>query len=261
MIAQEVTPRVQQWLRNSRSARVLHVFDHSCTLANERDEVISLVAPAVGLGPFTALLADDFPTGLDVHQPVTLDAVRPALTVGPLVVDARGAAVWQPRPDWSRLEGVALGQWPPAAALPADIDRALKLTLQGILAHDAPACLAGVEGLVGRGRGLTPTGDDVLVGILYGLWVWYPRHRRPLREQWIGMIRDAAVSRTTILSANFIRAAGDGEAVWQWHDLVHGRPHAVDRLLAIGHTSGADAWAGFTSTASVLSPALGQRAR
>lgn len=256
MIAQEVTPRVQQWLRNSRSARVLHLFQEVCTLANERDEVIALVSPAVGLGPFTAVLAGDFTAGLDVHQPVTVDGARQTLTVGALAVDARGAAVWPPRPDWSKLAGVAPGRWPPAAGLPDGLARALRLTLLGILANDRPACLAGVAGLVGRGIGLTPAGDDVLVGLLYGLWVWYPRHRRDPREQWMRAIRDAAVSRTTILSANFIRAACDGEAVWPWHDLVNGSPQAIDRILAIGHTSGADAWAGFTMTGLALSAAL-----
>ncbi len=62
-------------------------------------------------------------------------------------------------------------------------------------------------------------------------------------------ILKTAVPRTTTLSANFLRAAAAGEAVWQWHDLVNGRSYAINQILAIGHTSGADAWAGFMSVA------------
>lgn len=248
MIAQEITPRVKQWLRDSRSARRLHLFAEVCTLANERDEVISLVSPAIGSGPFNAVLDGDFTAGLTGQEPITLDNARLALTVGRLVVECAGAAVWQPGPDWSRLRRADTARWPAAADLPPAIQQALKLTLDGILADDPLTCVAGVEGLAGRGSGLTPTGDDVLVGVLYGLWVWYPARRRRPRQAWLRLILETAAPRTTTLSANFLRAAAEGEANWPWHDLVNGRPQAVDHILAIGHTSGADAWAGFMHT-------------
>lgn len=255
MIAQEITPRVQQWLRKSQSPRVLHLFEEVCTLANEHGEVLSLVSPAVGLGPFTAVLAYDFTAGLDVHQPVTLDAERQTLTVGPLFVDTSGSAIWEPKPDWSLLQNADMGKWPAGTVLPASMEVSLKLTIDGITANDSMACVTGVRGLAGRGSGLTPAGDDVLVGILYALWVWYPHHRRRTCREWMELIRAAAVSRTTTLAANFIQAAAEGEATWQWHDLVYGRPDAIERLLAIGHTSGADAWAGFKYTVAMLRPA------
>lgn len=257
MIAQRVTPRVQQWLRNSGSARVLHLFKEVCTLANERDEVISLVSPAVGLGPFTAVLSGGFTSGLDVRQLVTLDGARQTLTVGTLIVDAGGSAIWQPKPNWSRLQSADIAKWPPVPALPSNIAGSLKLTIKGILANDPVTCMAGVESLAGRGRGLTPTGDDVLVGILYGLWVWYPHYLPRPREEWMEMIVKAAVPRTTTLSANFIQAACDGEAIWQWHDLVNGCPYSIERILSIGHTSGADALAGLMYTGFILRSTLG----
>ncbi len=260
MTTPTITPRVQRWLRTSRWARVLHAFKEVCTLVNERGETLSLVSPNIGPGPFSAVLEGDFTTGLDVHQPITLDSARQILTVGPLLVDFRESAIWQPRPDWSRLQGIDVDVWPPTAALPADIDHYLKLTIDGIMVDDSSIYLAGVEGLVGRGGGLTPTGDDVLMGVLYGLWVWHRHGLRRPRQEWMAMIRETAVVRTTTLSANFIGVATSGEATWQWHDLVHGHPHAVDRILSIGHTSGADAWAGFMYTGSVLGTALSHHA-
>jgi hypothetical protein len=246
MLARLVTPRARQWLLNGRPARVLHLFNEVCNLVNDQNEVISLVSPRVGPGPFTVTVEGDFTAGLDARQAVSIDSARQILSVGSLVVDARGASVWRPKPDWARLRDADVAGWPSPHELPPDIHAYLEQTVKGIAVDDWSACLVGVEGLAGRGGGLTPAGDDVLMGVLYGLWVWYPR------REWLEMILETAAPRTTTLSANFIRAAADGEAVRQWHDLVNGHPRAVDQILAIGHTSGADAWAGFAYTGHVL---------
>ncbi|HQF71460.1 MAG TPA: DUF2877 domain-containing protein [Promineifilum sp.] len=252
MNAQQVAPRARGWLRKSHSARVHYLFKEVCILANESDEVIALVSPNVGPNPFAVVLAGNFTAGLAIQQPVGLDNWKQTLTVGSLSVVWRQAAVWQPRPDWSQLRGADTGQWPSVAGLPADISHSLKLVVDGIVGDDSAIYRAGVAGLAGRGGGLTPTGDDVLIGVLHGLWVWYPRHLRRPRQEWMRMLLATAVPRTTILSANFLCAAAAGEATWQWHDLVKGHAHAAESILAIGHSSGADAWAGFLYTGSVL---------
>ena len=100
--------------------------------------------------------------------------------------------------------------------------------------------------LAGLGPGLTPSGDDVLLGVMYALWVWRPD------EPLIQTIGHAANPRTTTLSAAFLTAAMAGEATNHWHDLVMGGPGAANRLLALGQTSGADAWAGFCRTRQLL---------
>jgi hypothetical protein len=136
--------------------------------------------------------------------------------------------------------------WPPGAALPPEILTHLKETVEGILAGDRARCVAAAAGLAGLGGGLTPTGDDVLLGVLYALWVWQPG------GDWPTLIARTAAPRTTTLSANFIRAAAVGEAVWQWHDLARGDPAAVEHILAIGHSSGGEAWAAFAYANGVL---------
>ena len=159
----------------------------------------------------------------------------------------------------------------------------------GDLAHDlAAAALAGrsadpgVRGLVGVGRGLTPSGDDALCGVLLTLAaVDAPPARRALSA-----VRTAVRSVlpwTTSLSAALLVAAGAGYAVPDVARLVTlvagagsvGRNDAhegavtdgsggsvrpvgpaqdltgltdltnlVDRVLAIGHTSGRDLLSG-----------------
>jgi hypothetical protein len=252
MDAKQITPRVQRWLRHSHAAGVHQLFAEVCTLVNERAEVISLVSPNVGPGPFAAVLEGDFTAGLDIDQPVALDHSKQTLTVGPSIVNFRESTLWRPRPDWSQLRDADFDHWPTAAGLPAEISHHLKLTVEGIRVDDPSLYLAGLVGLVGRGEGLTPTGDDVLMGVLYGFWVWQPHRLQRLRSEGLKAILTTAVSRTTTLSANYLCVAAAGEATWHWHDLVSGRPQAVERILAIGHTSGADAWAGFTYTGSVL---------
>lgn len=240
-----ITPRARRWVRYARPARILHLFAGVCNLVNDRSEVISLVSPEIGPGPFTIML-DDFAAGLDVDQPVTINPKGMILTVGSQVMDLGQAAVWQPKPDWTRLLDADRSAWPAPPRLSRDIAACLEQTVRGIAAADRIACRAGVEGLSGRGSGLTPAGDDVLVGLLHGLWVWRPG------PAWMTLILETAAPRTTSLSSSFLRAAAAGEAVWQWHGLVNGDDDAVAHILSIGHTSGTDAWAGFMAAASAF---------
>lgn len=252
MNAQQITPRVRRWLRNSGSARVLHLFPEACSLSNDRGEVIALVSPEIGPGPFHAVMGGDFTAGLAIDQPVTLDAAGQFLTVGPLRVDCRESPVWRPKPEWTRLRRADFGEWPSPSGLPDDITHYLSRVIDGLMADDLSLYGDGVAGLAGRGSGLTPAGDDVLMGVLHALWAWYPNHPRRPRREWLGIILSTAVPRTATLSANFLRAAAAGEATWHWHDLADGRPGAADRILSIGHSSGADAWAGFVQTGGGL---------
>jgi hypothetical protein len=124
--------------------------------------------------------------------------------------------------------------------------------LQGLAAQDLDACGVGVRQLAGLGGGLTPAGDDFLMGALYGLWLTQPAARA---RRWAQTMVDTAVPRTTTLAAAWLRAAAGGEAGVAWHELVDGMidgdasrvDAALDCILATGHTSGADALAGFTA--------------
>lgn len=97
---------------------------------------------------------------------------------------------------------------------------------------------AAVAGLVGRGEGLTPLGDDVLCG-------WLALHRAAgAPTPGVDAAVLAHLHRTTLLSAELLRCALRGEVVPQFAALVTAlgtpaEPAALAALTAVGHTSGA----------------------
>jgi hypothetical protein len=103
-----------------------------------------------------------------------------------------------------------------------------------------------VRALVGLGSGSTPGGDDVLAGMLAGL---HATGRDVLVQQvWVAA-RDRLAARTTLVSADLLRLAAAGHACAEAIAVLRAtaRPDfaveldvALDRLLRVGHTSGAD---------------------
>lgn len=240
-----LTLRVLNWLGAGHAARILHLFDQTCNLINDQGDVMSLVSSRVGPGPFSLLVDDTIAPYLDPTMPVGFDRLAQTLSIGSWQIEIEEAVIWNSRPPWDNLRDLPTTQVA-STTLPAEIDSHLQYLLQGIATNDGAMCQAGACGLAGLGGGLTPSGDDVLMGVLYGLWVWQPR------REWMELIVETAVPRTTSLSAAFLRAAAAGEATIHWHRLVNGDQTAVDQILSIGHTSGRDAWTGFTRAGMVL---------
>ncbi|WP_370618265.1 DUF2877 domain-containing protein [Mumia sp. Pv 4-285] len=104
------------------------------------------------------------------------------------------------------------------------------------LGDDDPRAVAG---LLGRGPGLTPLGDDVLAGWLV------TRYAAGLHAgQVVDRVLSDAPTRTTTVSATLLSHAARGEAVPELRALVDGlgAPGTDARLAAlleVGHTSGA----------------------
>jgi hypothetical protein len=119
-----------------------------------------------------------------------------------------------------------------------------------IAAADLPSAGRAALKLAGLGYGLTPAGDDYLVGALLAAWMILPPETAGLLAREISMI---AAPRTTSLSAAWLRSAAKGNAGALWHEFFDALVHNVDsriqtslrRILAVGETSGADALAGF----------------
>jgi hypothetical protein len=173
-----------------------------------------------------------------------------------------------------------VGAWPAARRVPTSRDGAalengaldgrliggalVDAALVDAAERVAAAALAGrqtslaVRRLMGAGAGLTPSGDDVLCGVVLTL-------RAAGRRDAVALLASEiidAIGCTTSVSAALLRAACAGyalpEVLQLIDDLGTGAPSspALERVLHVGHTSGRDLVAGITGTCRALEPAL-----
>ena len=151
-----------------------------------------------------------------------------------------------------RALAAALAEAPRRPAAPS-LSSALALEggrrlAEGLRRGDADRFVDGARRLIGLGEGLTPAGDDLLVGSL----AVARRFRRDflLHEPGIGQaLADAAREGTTLVAREFLLEALEGRfseiviALLTAADVPRARA-ALDDLLEVGATSGADTAAG-----------------
>lgn len=121
---------------------------------------------------------------------------------------------------------------------------------QAVQTDDLPALQTATHYLAGRGRGLTPSGDDFLLGLVYGL-LMLPYRFRTVFEPASTMIAATVKKRSTLISANLVECAAAGEVDERlgaaFQALLHPEspPDAAIRgILGWGSSSGMDATAG-----------------
>jgi hypothetical protein len=144
----------------------------------------------------------------------------------------------------------ALAGQPQAArdTLAARIGPSLAELLESLAANDPVRAAAHARTLVGLGPGATPSGDDLLVGLLAGLAAIC----HPLAEALASRIAGHAQGRTTALSEQFLADAGhlrfSERAQRTTVAILTGGPEelgdAIEATLAWGASSGADLLAG-----------------
>jgi hypothetical protein len=265
-----LTSSVLDWLANSRQPRILHIFAQACNLINERKEVVSVVTPQIGNGPFNLVIDHEasFSKVLDTESVILISSNR--LMLGNLTIDLSDATTWFPRPAWEILHTKrelvfrtlisCVDLWTEQAAL-APADKILPILMlsnfsSALVKADISATRALTSQLAGLGIGLTPSGDDFIMGAIYATWIIHsPETAKLLAHD----IASAGASLTTSLSAAWLRSAGRGEAGIAWHRffdaLVSANTtnveSAIGKILNIGATSGADALAGFIGTFQV----------
>lgn len=259
--ARSLAPTVIDWLATARHPRVLHVFDHACNLIDEDRDVISIVNPRLGNGPFSIVVDPElfFPEHMDAQTPISVEENQ--ISLGDLLISTNHATQWNPRPNWERLhankENISnLSVHFPARSLPVGLSTYhsqfpihLIPSLTSALTHaDLPIAKQVATNLAGLGIGLTPSGDDIIMGALYATWIIHP----PEIASVLGNeVAETASALTTSLSAAWLRSAGRGEAGSLWHQffdamLMGGDIQSkIKNILAVGHTSGADALTGF----------------
>jgi hypothetical protein len=281
--ALSVAPAALAWLRSGLRGYILHVFDRAAYLIDEREEVLLLAAPPVGMGPFT-LLADfqhlRLTEGLSINEPAFVR--HDHLYVGEFSIQLATAAPWRAAPDWETLRrrgpswfsalpgirqilrshgrgGVFAGFVAAGRVSGArSIDEHLALSarkaaddlLEALSTDDEATLTRSAYGLAGLGKGFTPSGDDFLTGTMFALWATMPAETARRRSRWLS---GAATKRTTRASAAWLAAAARGEAAEAWHGLfgslagdgINETQPAAKRILQTGHTSGEDALIGF----------------
>jgi hypothetical protein len=251
--ALSLTLKTNEWLANTRHPRVLHIFDHACNLINEHREILSVVTPKIGNGPFNLVVEVDFLFGEHVDIESTVSVSSKQLTLGNLTIPIAKTKLWNPRPNWEGLHektNEILDQLTslPVADSPISSFPASNPLGSALANADLPSSLVAARQLAGLGPGLTPSGDDLLMGALYAAWIIHPPDVATFMAK---EIANTAAPLTTSLSAAWLKSAGRGEAGILWHQFFDtliastDLSLAINNLLSVGETSGADALAGF----------------
>jgi hypothetical protein len=249
------------------AGRVVGRFERACNLVDGAGRVVALTLPEVGNGPFSIVISGN--PGLFDSLPINQQAAADArnLTIGQWQIDLKTAKIWEPKlvcPSQPlRLSSTitdslkALTGWPHSEENSSILSHHLseaKRRLNGALISARANGGVGkieqaVSQLAGLGSGLTPAGDDYLMGVMVALWL--KGQREPLPG-----IAQVAAPRTTNLSAAFLKAAARGEYLELWHTLAQtlyageaeAFSRAVERIAQFGASSGQEALAGFSIT-------------
>ena len=227
------------------------------------DEILAVVHPEVGNGPFHVVLA----------RPVDFSAISPQargmwqgqrLQVGDAVIDWARARGWNPHlapraisapslvvlqecahrsnafeERWAGMDSHAV----------ARMQRGGALLRTGIVDADAASLNQGLQLLVGLGPGLTPAGDDYVLGALARCQIDPSLPGRELLQARIPYF----APKTTRLSRAWLLYATHGQFDERWHALQHALAQddarlinrACEAILRVGASSGPQALAGF----------------
>lgn len=229
------------------------VFRRSAYLECTAQQLICIGDASLGRGPLNARVEE-------------FALPRPGEMLG-LTVD--GAALWTPpnrtgRPVRASLRALraAVAERPPSEGL-GGVVAGLSNPL---IAHARPAMaaldrwLAGapladeLQGLLGLGPGLTPSGDDYLGGALIALRAF---QRAEQADALWGWAAPRVAQRTNRISVAHLCAAAAGEGQEALHacldaliqEATDGWPERLTRLDSIGHCSGWDGLAGVMAVA------------
>lgn len=260
----------------ARSARVLGTFPTALYLqVGGHARVLPVVTPD-GLRLPTALaVATSLPTvgwGVQPGDDVVVgggDVLLPGVTI-------RAVRTWHPHrvPTAS----VATFSGAPLATLALPWRAASRVLTEGLLSGDERSLPPRVQELVGRGPGLTPSGDDVLCGVMLALRL-HPRGSEVLLGRLWRAVRPLLAT-TTSLSAALLTEAARGYAVAPVVRLTEALagadrvartgsapltsgtdpvgsgvdevPAAIRAVLSIGHSSGADLLGGLAGCLDAL---------
>jgi len=235
----------------SDAGRVHSVFEHALNLDWHDGRLVTLHGPGPLLAPFAAALTH-FPTG----------AVRPGqlvrrrddtITIDGVVVEWSDTAtvdVTMPATSAERQSATALLSMLPdvesvSPGLTSTVGRRAESRLaEGLRLRQSVLFIAGALGLLGLGEGLTPSGDDCLVGAL-AVVHRFARSWLDAHPEIEGVVRTASITATNAIAREFVTHALAGQFSEPLIDLMSAQAasdlgRAVTHVLSMGATSGVD---------------------
>jgi hypothetical protein len=240
-----------------RSGVVHSAFERAVNLLVD-GELWTVLGAARADSPFGIRLAAS-DAALNVGAADRVNVRAGYVGVGRLIVDCRTASRWVPA-RWAQpatglaarlvaVEHAALARaWHESAGMASDVTDALR-------GSDA-ALASAVRRTVGRGPGLTPAGDDVLVGMLALLTSGAAGAAGERASSRLASALAPVLPTTSDLSRHLLQQAARGLAGRALHDLGHALmqdtahdvlARAIELALDSGCTSGADAATGLAA--------------
>lgn len=258
---------LSQMISQERKAAVLLGQFQNALNIKVGDPIIAFVLPQIGNGPFHVVV-----NALPQFQPqqtLYIQAGHDFIQLGTETFHIPHICqLWNPRPQWETMHlkqgHITLLQKTYFRILrkqdnhhlhnfdevykiltPAHVEQLRRV----LLTPDSLGLIAAMKNIIGRGPGLTPTGDDFLAGIMLSLWALHHPEAPHIGQS----ILEAAQGRTTDISYAFLRSIAEGKVDEKWSNLLIalGQNHTrllenqVQHILSFGATSGSDMFAGF----------------
>ncbi|MCB0064766.1 MAG: DUF2877 domain-containing protein [Caldilineaceae bacterium] len=243
---------------------------HACNLLADDDILVALVSETHGNGPFHIVIPGARFDALPARPAIEWAATR--LIVGHCTIDLRSIARWDPQlPQLHHFETlIHLAPLFPQMqkhsplynglpALTARAQQGIECLQWGTAHRNQQSIAEGALLLAGLGPGLTPAGDDFLLGFLAALSA-IPQSQpgNEIRR----LVVNSAVPLTTQLSAAWLHHAGLGHFGELWHRLINtlnvGEPEQIAQsafhIAQVGGSSGADALCGFFTCIELMHP-------
>lgn len=215
----------------------------SVLFAEAGGDLVAIHGPDVEAFPFSMVVSRSDAAGLPAEGVVTVEPGALRLADGRRIA-ARAVAGAAPGPPGAAPAALLAH----LAALPGYPERAAELApladpLRRALVEAADPLPAAIR-MLGRGAGLTPSGDDVLLGAIamtaHGHHGWGLPDPAPLADA----LAARAPGRTTAVSVAFLRAAARGRFAPVVAGVCRATPEtlpaALRRLADVGASSGLD---------------------
>jgi hypothetical protein len=256
-------PLLQNLTKNHFTGSVVGIYQGFCNILGNDGRMITIAISPIGKSPFSVLIEwQDIFTSIIPKMNVRADQY--GINLGDIIfISLDNAETWDPKmlqfPHTFGLKASSAKllfdstQWfEPTINNSSDKHVIEKLIsgakeLQHALVNRHPI-KKSVTYLAGLGFGLTPSGDDYLLGVMASLWITKTTHS-------LDEIAWLSSQKTTSLSAAYLMAASNGYFSECWHDLARSilsqdpknLRDSISEFIQIGASSGQDALAGFST--------------